>query len=103
MEDGELALQVANAAMAEMESHEKLCGERYRQIIENQQRGDTDRRELKVALDSGQEKLRLQISSGHALIHSRMWTMMFSMLMTVVCAAGTLGLILLAYIQSRGQ
>lgn len=101
-DDGEVALQVANAAMAEIEAHEKLCGERYRQILTNQERGETDRRELRGSLEAGQEKLRIQISQGHGLIHGRMWTLMFSMIMTLAAAAGTLGLILLAYIQSRG-
>lgn len=98
--DGEIALQVANAAMMKMESHEELCGERYGQIVKNQERSESDRREMRSAIETGQATLRAAISSGHEKIYGLMWRMMFSMIATLVTVAGALGLILLSYIQN---
>lgn len=61
------AYMVANAAMAKIESHEKLCGERYRQIVSNQNVSAQDR-----------EKLRAMISDRFHNLYGFLWKITFS-------------------------
>lgn len=60
---------VANAAMAKMESHEKLCSERYRQIVANQNVSAQDR-----------EKLRALISDRFNSLYGFLWKITFSVI-----------------------
>jgi hypothetical protein len=54
---GEAAYEIANAAMERMDVHEKLCGERYAQIVANQAISAQDRTVLRELLSSKFEKL----------------------------------------------
>jgi hypothetical protein len=62
------AYMVANAAMAKMEAHERLCSERYKQIVANQNVSAQDR-----------EKMRALISERFNSLYGFLWKITFSL------------------------
>lgn len=66
------AYMVANAAMMRLEQHEKLCGERYKQIVANQNLSTQDR-----------EKLRDMISQRFKDLYGFLWKITLSIVATL--------------------
>ncbi len=75
----EAAYDIANAAMDRIEQHEKLCGERYAQIVSNQNIGSQDRTILRELMSDKFEKL-----------YGFLWKITFSFIGLLVGALGTM-------------
>jgi hypothetical protein len=69
------AYMVANAAMMRLEQHEKTCGERYRQIVANQNISTQDR-----------EKLREMISLRFKDLYGFLWKITATIVLGLVGA-----------------
>jgi hypothetical protein len=76
--NGDEGYMLANAAMMKLESHEKICGERYKQIVANQNLSVQDR-----------EKLRELVLERFNHLNAFMWKIALSIVgFLVVTVAG---------------
>ena len=58
------ALEVAQRAEGKIDTHERICAERYERILENQADGKKDRELLWVALKDGFTEIRAIITKA---------------------------------------
>jgi hypothetical protein len=76
---GRDAYEVANTAMVRFEQHEILCGERYQQIVMNQNLSAQDR-----------DKMRELISQRFKDLYGFMWAIAIAIIGTLVTVCGGL-------------
>lgn len=70
------AYMIANAAMAQLESHEKVCEWRYQQIVMNQNLGAQDRVTMHAENKAALEKIGGRIDR----MYSRAWVAMITIM-----------------------